>query len=79
MARKKQSITEVLRNVDPHKIRYLRAAKIPQNIMNVFPGAQLDFKDKKIFVKGLPGEVTNIKVSEVCISRAKTTAAAVQS
>ena len=70
MARKKQSITEELKNVDPQKIRYLRAAKIPQNIMNVFPGAQLDIKDKKIVVKGLPGEVTNIKVSDVCISLA---------
>ena len=74
MARKKQSITEELKNVDPQKIRYLLAAKVPQNIMNIFPGAKVDFKDKKIVVKGLPGEVTNIKVSDVCISRAKATA-----
>ena len=67
MARKKQSITEELKNIDAHKIRFLRAAKIPITIMSSFPGAQIDLKDKKIVIKGLSGEVTNIKVSLIQI------------
>ena len=67
MARKKQTIIEELKNIDSHKIRFLRAAKIPADIVRSYPGAQIDLKDKKIVIKGLSGEVTNIKVSLIQI------------
>ena len=66
-ARKKQTITEELKNIDALKLRFLRAAKIQQDIQTRYSAASVDVQQNKIVIRGLPGEVTNIKVRIIVI------------
>ena len=55
-------MTEEMKSIEAYKIRYLRFTKAFDALKNSYPSAQIDVKDRKIVIKGLPGEVSNIKV-----------------
>lgn len=61
IVRKRTAIAEEL-TIDQYKVRFLKQAKFAQKMQLTFPGASIEYKDRKVVIKGLLGEVTNIKV-----------------
>ena len=61
LSRKKKTITETIK-CDTHKIRFLRAVEFQKDIQKKYPaGASVELNEK-IVIKGIPSEVTEIKV-----------------
>ena len=59
-----EAITEELKNLPLFKVKFVQARRFPQELKKMYPNAQIDcnIKNKKILIKGLPDEVSAIKV-----------------
>ena len=62
LIRKKTSVTEEMKGIEPYKIRYLRFTRVFDDLQTSYSSATIKPKPKAIVIKGLPGEVSNIKV-----------------
>ena len=64
ITRKREAISEEMKNQPQYKVRFVQACKLPQEMKNIYPDAQVQchIKEKKISIRGLPGEVQTIKV-----------------
>ena len=60
--RKKTSVTEEMKGIEPYKIRYLRFTRVFDHLQTTYSSATIKPKPKAIVIKGLPGEVSTIKV-----------------
>ena len=62
MERKKQTIVEEMRSVDPHKIKLLEELGQLQTILASWPDAKIDVQETGVIVSGFPTDVNDIKV-----------------
>ena len=62
MNRKKTSVKEEVKGIEPFKIRFLKFMKTFDTLRSSYSSATIEPKENKIVIKGLPGEVSNIKV-----------------
>ena len=59
--RKKTSVTEEMKGIEPYKIRYLRFTKVFDELQTTYSSAIITPKERTIAINGLPGEVNTIK------------------
>ena len=63
LERKKQTIVEELKSINPHKINFLRETGELDKVMMAFPTATIDIQETDVVITGLLTEVNGIKVA----------------